>query len=178
MLQVRELHRLYSVQKTLMGEVKKQIEQSRVWSPQTTATSTMTNMNSIYMSHQAFPCPGNHPSLRNFDLGRPIKGDVSSHGRELGDGCSMEEQEVELSLSIGGKMSGVKPKMEVEKKFVSSPSHESDRSGPAAENIASTEACDRKKKWPHWLFHVWGLIGDNWMLPPIMLDILCPSNIW
>lgn len=156
-LQVRELHRLYNVQKMLMAEVKKQAEHNRIWGPLTTTTS-LTNKNSMDWPCQAFPGHGNDPSPspRNLDLERPTsKGDVSSHGGgQLGDGCSMEEDEVELTLSIGGKMSKRKPKTEVEKKFVSSLSIESDRSGPGPESSGATEISDRERRRPHWLFQV------------------------
>lgn len=132
-----------------MGEAKKQVEQS-TRSPLTTATTSLTRNNSLSWPCKAFPSPGNDPSPGNFDLERPIKGDVLNHGGELGDGCSMEEHEVELTLSIGGKMSKRKPKIEVEKKFVSSLSIESDRSDPAPDSSVS----DRERKRPHWLFRV------------------------
>ncbi|KAK4785277.1 hypothetical protein SAY86_001966 [Trapa natans] len=137
-LQVRELHRLYQVQKTLMGEVKKQIEQSGIQSPPITTTSTMISKNSTYISmpHQDVPCP------LSFDLQRrPI------NGREVDRAsCSMEEQEVELTLSFGGKMSRTKPKMEAEKKLVQSLLLESNRSCPAPENSVSKQS--------HWLLHL------------------------
>ncbi|XP_031381218.1 uncharacterized protein LOC116195928 isoform X1 [Punica granatum] len=156
--QVRELHRLYNVQKMLMDEVKKQFEQSRIWAPLPTTTSSVTNMNSISWPNQAFPSPRNDPpSPRNFDLGGPIKGDIStdtSRGTNNEVGCSMEEHEVELTLSLGGKTSKRKPKAEAEKKFVPLLSIESDRGGPAPDNSGSTETSDRERKRPQWLFQV------------------------
>lgn len=148
-----------------MGEVKKQIEQNRLWRPLTTGTSSLTNKNSINWPCQAFPCLGNDPCLRNFDLEGPIKGDISSHGGQLGGGCTLEEHEVELSLSIGGKMSTLNPEMAVEKKFVSSLPFEPDRSDPAPDNSTSIETSDRDRKRPHWLFQVWCYKEYDWMLP-------------
>ncbi|KAK4774638.1 hypothetical protein SAY86_009573 [Trapa natans] len=159
--QVRELHRLYYVQKTLMGEVKKQNEQSRIWSPPSRITSTVTSKNSTYMSHQALPCSLNHRIPRDSDLERrPVKGDISGYQREVGSpSWSMEEHEVELTLSMGGKMiSRMKPRIDAdaEKKSVSSLSLESNSnlSYPAPENGGSTKTRDLGRKQPRWLLHL------------------------
>ncbi|XP_048325135.2 uncharacterized protein LOC107403651 isoform X1 [Ziziphus jujuba] len=55
-LQVKELHRLYSAQKKLMSEVKKEItKQSRSWDPRINSTTTTTTItNSDHMNHSQF----------------------------------------------------------------------------------------------------------------------------
>ncbi|KAK4793476.1 hypothetical protein SAY86_023911 [Trapa natans] len=146
--QVRELHRLYNVQKMLMADLKKQGEQTRRNSMTTATTTTSLTTNSpLIWPCQAMPSPG------NFGLERAIMGGISGHGGEPECGCSMEEHEVELTLSIGGgdgNMNKRKQKMKVEKKFIASLSLQSDRSDPIHEDRES----GRERKRPHWLFQV------------------------
>ncbi|KAK4762019.1 hypothetical protein SAY87_029903 [Trapa incisa] len=133
----------------MMGDLKKQAEQSRK-SPVTITTTTTTSLaanNPLSWPCQAISSPG------NFGLERVVKEDLAGHGREPHTGCSMEEHEVELTLSIGGdgNTSNRKPnKIKVEKKLVASLSIEADGSDTVQEGGVS----GRERKHPHWLFQV------------------------
>uniref|UniRef100_A0A2N9I1M0 Uncharacterized protein n=1 Tax=Fagus sylvatica TaxID=28930 RepID=A0A2N9I1M0_FAGSY len=77
--QVKELHRLYSVQKLLMNEVKKEVKQNRCW-------NSMTNLD---INHSQFINP-HHPTIQsasgyNFHL-QSLRDDPTS--RERSGSCS------------------------------------------------------------------------------------------
>ncbi|XP_030535760.1 uncharacterized protein LOC115744628 [Rhodamnia argentea] len=129
--QVRELHRLYSVQKVLMSELKKEIEQNRIRSAmRSSETNYVVNwpqQTSQPSSSRPFhlQSPSNDPSsnersssscaeairrTRGFDLESPAKENSNIDGELPGPSFSPrsiegsdEETEVELTLSIGGK---------------------------------------------------------------------------
>ncbi|XP_039048465.1 uncharacterized protein LOC120189216 [Hibiscus syriacus] len=81
--QVRELHRLYNVQKMLMDELEREISTNKLW-----ATST------THSRGKSGSCSDDHIRVTKtemgFDLGRPV-GENSD-----------EDSEIELTLSIGG----------------------------------------------------------------------------
>ncbi|GMI74197.1 hypothetical protein HRI_001089000 [Hibiscus trionum] len=86
--QVRELHRLYSVQKLLMNELKREINTNRLWATSTTSSRERSGS-----------CSGDPmKATKSFDLER-LAGENSD-----------EDSEIELTLSIGGGSSKKKKK--------------------------------------------------------------------
>ncbi|EXB55369.1 hypothetical protein L484_016736 [Morus notabilis] len=107
--QVRELHRLYSVQKMLMDEVKKEIKQSKIWNPMTSSdisTSQLINWQQPATKHapgasfhmiqsmrddlNSRECSGSYSGdttriLRGFDLERPAAAEDISTGVSAAD---------------------------------------------------------------------------------------------
>ncbi|XP_038999021.1 uncharacterized protein LOC120124395 [Hibiscus syriacus] len=96
--QVQELHRLYSVQKILMDELKKEIKNNRFW---TTTSSNMNQTTGVFgLNVQGDPRP------RSFDQAGPS----SRTNRIMSIGGSDEDSEVELTLGIGIGGSGSRKK--------------------------------------------------------------------
>ncbi|KAK8630263.1 hypothetical protein V6N13_079064 [Hibiscus sabdariffa] len=86
--QVRELHRLYRVQKMLMDELKREITTNRLWATSTTSSRERSGS-----------CSGDPmKAAKSFDLER------------LAEENSDEDSEIELTLSIGGGSSKKKKK--------------------------------------------------------------------
>ncbi|KAK8487556.1 hypothetical protein V6N11_066542 [Hibiscus sabdariffa] len=89
--QVRELHRLYRVQKMLMDELKREISTNRLWATSTTSSRERSGS-----------CSGDPmKAAKSFVLERPA-GENSD-----------EDSEIELTLSIGGGSSKKKKKKTV-----------------------------------------------------------------
>ncbi|KAL5065956.1 hypothetical protein RYX36_027693 [Vicia faba] len=87
--QVRELHRIYNVQKMLMNELKNKIRQQNFWSP-------MKDIRGIDLEKPAVENPliGSSFGIDEGEVG------TSSHTATFQN--SNEEMEVDLTLSIGG----------------------------------------------------------------------------
>ncbi|XVF47669.1 hypothetical protein PTKIN_Ptkin03bG0128700 [Pterospermum kingtungense] len=129
--QVRELHRLYSVQKMLMDELKKEIKQKRFRpKPMTSYNINPSQFNNQHQFHvQGDPSSreksGSCSNVRiasGFDLERPAGEDISAEEDEAGHSSLMHSRinqmsiqgsddntEVELTLSIGGSSSKKMP---------------------------------------------------------------------
>ncbi|XP_039032749.1 uncharacterized protein LOC120167928 isoform X1 [Hibiscus syriacus] len=157
--QVRELHRLYSVQKVLMDELKKDIKNNRFW--------TTTGESNLHVQGDT--------RARGFDLERPSgeeaatvvaedhqAGPSSRTNQVMSIEDSDEDSEVELTLGIGiGGRGSSKKKLknsstssqsihnkEIKREFDSSASC----SGPGTPVSSSSATFDQEKKLPHWLF--------------------------
>ncbi|GMJ07148.1 hypothetical protein like AT5G57340 [Hibiscus trionum] len=171
--QVRELHRLYSVQKILMDELNKEIKKNRFW----TSTSSDMNQSQFINQHQI-------TAQSTSGLNLHVEGDTTAQTIEAatvvvvaedqaGPSCrtnqmlsiegSDEDSEVELTLSIGiGGSSSSKKKLknsstssqsihykEITRELDSSASC----SGPGTPVSSSSATFDQENKLPpHWLF--------------------------
>ncbi|XP_019431518.1 PREDICTED: uncharacterized protein LOC109338686 isoform X2 [Lupinus angustifolius] len=129
--QVRELHRVYSMQKMLMDDHKNEIKQQKFWTPmnsigishphfiqqqqqkQTTQISSygphlhVQSLKDIYSKERSGSCSGETMKMqRGFDLERPSEGHIfaGTHGCDESEAgpSSYESMEVDLTLSIGG----------------------------------------------------------------------------
>lgn len=122
-LQVRELHRVYSVQKMLMDDLKNEIRQQQIWNHMNDIN--VSHPHSIKQQHQTTQIshqPDFHVQNlrgRGFDLERPAEEDIFIRARGFDEGeagpsshtafqrCKTstsgydEEMEVDLTLSIG-----------------------------------------------------------------------------
>ncbi|KHN22683.1 uncharacterized protein LOC114380808 [Glycine soja] len=122
--QVRELHRVYSVQKMLMDDLKNEIRQQQIWNHMNDIN--VSHPHSIKQQHQTTQIshqPDFHVQNlrgRGFDLERPAEEDIFIRARGFDEGeagpsshtafqrCKTstsgydEEMEVDLTLSIGG----------------------------------------------------------------------------
>ncbi|MBA0762440.1 hypothetical protein Gotri_012045 [Gossypium trilobum] len=116
--QVRELHRVYSVQKALMEELKKGIKSNRLWATPM-VTSSHINQSQLINHHQHSTTPlqitcGYNPNLEADPSLRERTSSCSGdhiHAMKLAKGFDLErpagensdeDSEVELTLSIGG----------------------------------------------------------------------------
>ncbi|KAE8672076.1 hypothetical protein F3Y22_tig00111852pilonHSYRG00023 [Hibiscus syriacus] len=81
--QVRELHRLYNVQKMLMDELKKEISTKKLW-----ATSTTNSRG------RSASCSGDHIRATKMEKGFDLEIPFGEN--------SDEDSEIELTMSIGG----------------------------------------------------------------------------
>lgn len=121
-LQVRELHRVYSVQRMLMDEHKKENRQEKFRTPMNVKDISHPH----FIEHQHLTaqrsrnCPADSIMQRGFDLEKPAEEDTfitiaRGFGGEAGpssyttfqsckisSGGTNEEMEVDLTLSIGG----------------------------------------------------------------------------
>ncbi|RZB71691.1 hypothetical protein D0Y65_036235 [Glycine soja] len=121
---VRELHRVYSVQKMLMDDLKNEIRQQQIWNHMNDIN--VSHPHSIKQQHQTTQIshqPDFHVQNlrgRGFDLERPAEEDIFIRARGFDEGeagpsshtafqrCKTstsgydEEMEVDLTLSIGG----------------------------------------------------------------------------
>ncbi|KAK8498245.1 hypothetical protein V6N13_095449 [Hibiscus sabdariffa] len=176
--QVQELHRLYSVQKILMDELKKEVKKNRFW------TSTSSDMNQSQFSNQHqittqttsgldLHVQGD-PRVRGFDLERPAgeeaatvvaedqAGPSSRTNQMMSTEDSDEDSEVELTLSIGiGGSDSSKKKLKNSstssqsvhnKEITREPDSSASCSGPGTPVSSSSATFDQEKKQPHWLF--------------------------
>ncbi|KAE8730815.1 A-kinase anchor protein 9, putative isoform 4 [Hibiscus syriacus] len=132
--QVRELHRLYSVQKILMDELKKEIKNGPSGEEADTVVVAAED-------HQA------GPSSRTNQV-------MSIEGSD-------EDSEVELTLSIGiGGSCSSKKKLKnsstssqsVHNKITRELDSSASSSGPGTPVSSSRTTFDQEKKLPHWLF--------------------------
>ncbi|KAJ0090373.1 hypothetical protein Patl1_14225 [Pistacia atlantica] len=126
--QVQELHRLYSVQKMMMAELKKEIKQRYIFQVQNIPED---------------------PSTRERSGSSQIGNKMSIEGSD-------EESEVELTLSIGVSSNKKRSKgqelMKETREIDSTASFKSD-SGPNTPMSSSSATFDnQEKKMPHWLF--------------------------
>ncbi|KAJ0962257.1 hypothetical protein J5N97_030085 [Dioscorea zingiberensis] len=116
--QVRELHRLYKVQKILMAELsskKMKIRSITNASASTSETSHSSNLSNRIQSPSAVPSCYGEPSRMQiaFDLGQPlIEYNVPTEAVADND---VEECNVELTLSIGCGSSKMKSKQWLQK---------------------------------------------------------------
>ncbi|XP_059461580.1 uncharacterized protein LOC132190566 [Corylus avellana] len=200
--QVRELHRLYSLQKMVMDELKKELKQNRCWSSMTPTTQKCHGFNFNLQSLREDPSTrersgscsaGTMRMARGFDLERPAAEEDISTGvsaaidedqavgpsfhnmppstRKLTiDGSDHEDSDVELTLSIGGRLSNkalqsYQPILGIcessshkgiIRELHSSASFKSDRgedfSDPTTPMSSSSATFDQERNRPHWLF--------------------------
>lgn len=141
--QVRELHRLYRVQKMLMNELKNEANRTKFWSP-----TTCFDINKSVST----------PSTcgYRFDLERPADEDQAGpsskkDNKKVNFDGSAEDCEVELTLSIGG--TSKKNKSVNQKGYQSLNMEYLDHIG----EVGSTESelreeCSATFSRPHWLF--------------------------
>ncbi|XP_021277597.1 uncharacterized protein LOC110411666 [Herrania umbratica] len=133
--QVRELHRLYSVQKMLMDEVKKEIKQNRFWTTpmtsfdvnqshfinqqqltaQTTCGYTFHAQGDPSSRERSGSCSGDTMKVaRGFDLERPAEEDISAevsavdHEDQAGRGSLMHSRINQMSIEGSDEDSEVK----------------------------------------------------------------------
>ncbi|KAL5549255.1 hypothetical protein UlMin_004486 [Ulmus minor] len=90
--QVRELHRLYTVQKMLMGELKKEIKQSRHWDP--TTSTEINNSQLINWQQSATRLASGAVSLQIQSL----REDLNS--RERSGSCSGDTMKVSRGFDL------------------------------------------------------------------------------
>nr|KYP62379.1 hypothetical protein KK1_016911 [Cajanus cajan] len=139
--QVRELHRVYNVQKMLMEDLRKETKQKKFWTP----------MNGIHISHPHF-----------LQQQQQQQTTLISYGH-------VQNMEVDLTLSIGGsqvkKNNNKKPYLlplgcsdspnGKTRELNSSLSFQSDRVGdcsdPTTPMSSSSVTFDQERKGPHWL---------------------------
>ncbi|RDX94595.1 hypothetical protein CR513_22999, partial [Mucuna pruriens] len=129
--QVRELHRVYSVQKMLMDDLRKETKQRKFWTPvnginisqphflQQEQTTRCGPVQSLSSKERSGSCSGESmKKQRGFDLERPAERDNIFGGCDEGEAgpssytalerCKIsndgfdEDMEVDLTLSIGG----------------------------------------------------------------------------
>ncbi|KAK8695369.1 hypothetical protein V6N13_000534 [Hibiscus sabdariffa] len=177
--QVQELHRLYSVQKILMDELKKEVKKNRF----RTTTSTDMNQSQFFNQHQITTQTTSgldlhvqgDPRARGFDLERPAgeeaatvvvaedqAGPSSRTNQMMSTEGSDEDSEVELTLSIGiGGSGSSKKKLKNSstssqsvhnKEITREPDSSASCSGPGTPVSSSSATFDQEKKLPHWLF--------------------------
>ncbi|KAI4344432.1 hypothetical protein L6164_011661 [Bauhinia variegata] len=203
--QVQELHRVYSVQKMMMDELKKDIRQKKLWSPMNGLSVSHPNVidqqqgtrKTSYGPVQSLrddPCSREKSGscstdtikvTRGFDLERPAEEDILTGMRRFDEGeagpsshmvfqsCKMsndhsiEEIEVDLTLSIGGGSQEKKRQSNVpqlacsdspnrkSREFNLSASYKSDRlegsSDPTTPISSSSVTVDQERKRPRWL---------------------------
>lgn len=172
-LQVRELHRVYNVQKMLMEELKKEMRQKKFWRAlngqgigQKTSQIPYGATDFQAQSLRDDPCsrersgscsgednPTKKP--RNFDLEMPVEeGTLLTDEGEAGPSGSDEEMEVDLTLSIGGSSNKVRKKKK-KKKVNAWGSYKSDRVGecsdPTTPMSSSSVTFEQERREPHWL---------------------------
>ncbi|KAK7265241.1 hypothetical protein RJT34_32858 [Clitoria ternatea] len=169
--QVRELHRVYRVQKMLMDEVQNEIRQQKFCNPDIDVVS-----HPHYIKHQttqiSFSDDTTIKMQRGFDLERPAdEGEAGSSSHTAFQSCkrstsgSDEEMEVDLTLSIGGSQVKNSHMSQLAcsdstngktKELNSSASFKSDRIGersdPTTPMSNSTITFTQERKGPqHWL---------------------------
>ena len=99
-LQVQELHRLYSVQKMLMNELKGEIKQTRLWSPRADVIRHTGCGDNFWA--QEDQSSREMSSSFSGDKQRITRGvDLKGGDQEDNKISVVEESEVELTLSIG-----------------------------------------------------------------------------
>ncbi|XP_010539419.1 PREDICTED: probable serine/threonine-protein kinase fhkE isoform X2 [Tarenaya hassleriana] len=174
--QVRELHRVYGVQKVMMEELKKETKQRRQWShddnltyPQQPAASH-NNSSSFFLldfnnssnqrrrdrsrSGSGIELESPAAEISAVDLGRPTRTNGSD---------TMEEIELELTLSIGMSSSSDNQRetTTTNNNNSSTTSFRSDNvdnnnnkdcSGQSTPMSSSSTTLDQEKKRSHWLF--------------------------
>ncbi|KDP35388.1 hypothetical protein JCGZ_10372 [Jatropha curcas] len=171
--QVRELHRLYSVQKMLMEELRKEIKQTKkYWSPMATpdiiqSSYQYSSINVENLRDDPSPrersgsCSGENiiRIARGLDLERPAEEDISTAVSVVDDNIPYKDTEVELTLSIGGSTSKKRASLNQEPgnrrmKELDFPAERAeDCSGPTTPmSSSSTATFDHERKQPHWLF--------------------------
>ncbi|KAM1833188.1 hypothetical protein ACFX13_023036 [Malus domestica] len=91
--QIRELHRLYSVQKMLMEELKKEIKQNRLWGPITSSADHINQSQLINWQHSITQTSSGY----NFHLQR-LRDDPNS--RERSGSCSGDIQRVSRGFDL------------------------------------------------------------------------------
>ncbi|TXG61069.1 hypothetical protein EZV62_012432 [Acer yangbiense] len=176
--QVKELHRLYRVQKTLMSELKKEVKLNQIWSNHSHKFIKQNHATAQHSRERSGSCSGGEtirittPS-RGFDLERPATMDEDQAGPSARSptniisntiiGSNVDEDnssEVELRLSIGvSPSSSSKKRSSNYMELDSSSSFKSDRgdhqdfSGPNTPMSSSSATFDQenKKNMPHWL---------------------------
>ncbi|XP_031251693.1 uncharacterized protein LOC116116703 [Pistacia vera] len=155
--QVQELHRLYSVQKMMMAELKKEIKQSRI-SSASMAGSEMNHSHIFMKTQNATTTSGYIFQVQNIpeDPSSRERSGSSQIGNKMSIEGSDEESEVELTLSIGVSSNKKRSKgqelMKETREIDSTASFKSD-SGPNTPMSSSSATFDnQEKKMPHWLF--------------------------
>ncbi|KAK8683141.1 hypothetical protein V6N13_039208 [Hibiscus sabdariffa] len=179
--QVRELHQLYSVQKILMDELKKEIKKNMFW----TSTSSGMNQSQFINQHQITAETTSGLNLHvqcdsrasGFDLERPSgeeaatvdvvaedqAGPSSRTDQMMSIEGSVEDSEVELTLSIGIGGSGSSKKKPKNSSTSSQSIHNKEItreldssascSGPGTPVSSSSATFDQENKLPpHLLF--------------------------
>ncbi|CAI8589948.1 unnamed protein product [Vicia faba] len=160
--QVKELHRVYNVQKMLMDEHKNQTNQNKFWSP--------IGINQPYFVQQPTQISFSHVQILKEDLmikerSGSNSGDIIIKKRETdfdlekpaASDCDEEDMEVDLTLCIGGS-NQTKNKKKKSYNLLPLPnsyvSFQSDRIGdcsdPTTPMSSSSVTFDQDKKVPHW----------------------------
>lgn len=199
---MKELHRLYSVQKMLMEELRRESKQNSQWGPMASSGTNHLQFNNRENStlqsaggglifnlqslrddpssrERSGSCSGDNMRMsRGFDLERP----AAAEDQDMSTGVStvdedqagpstpivgksskmsIEDGDVELTLSIGGGVSKKRsnshsPLTQKEREMDSSLSFKSERgeecSDPTTPMSSSSATCDQETKRPHWLF--------------------------
>ncbi|KAM7473518.1 hypothetical protein LguiB_020761 [Lonicera macranthoides] len=134
LLAVKELHRLYRVQKMLMDELKLKIDQTKMWRDQHQQISRDD-------LERSGSCSGDAPRIpRGFDLERPPEEDFSV---ERINGSNEDCSKIELTLTMGCNSTAI----ERENK-----ENYSERDNIATANSSSTTLNQENSSQPHWLF--------------------------
>ncbi|MED6191528.1 hypothetical protein PIB30_001261 [Stylosanthes scabra] len=166
--QVRELHRLYSVQKMLMDELRREIRQQKFPHKAHFIEQQEQQQHHHLMAQASYGIDFHvHQNLkeeagsRGFDLERPAcEEEAVFMGGEAGPsnhgGCDNEEMEVDLTLSIGGSSSSsshVKKHDHVAQLACSQDSSPNDPTTPLSSSatVTFTQTQGRHNKGPHWL---------------------------
>ncbi|XP_058756608.1 uncharacterized protein LOC131629825 [Vicia villosa] len=165
--QVKELHRVYNVQKMLMDEHKNQTKQNKFWTPM---NGTTIGINQPYFVQQPTQISFSHVQILKEDLmikerSGSNSGDIIIKKREIDfdlekparSDCDEEDMEVDLTLCIGGS-NQTKNKKKKSYNLLPLPnsyvSFQSDRIGdcsdPTTPMSSSSVTFDQDKKVPHW----------------------------
>jgi hypothetical protein len=165
--QVEELHRVYSVQKMLMRELKKEIKQNNFANQLENSASYadykfhIPNLRDDHPTTSGSCSAGN---TRRFNLAAEEGRSCLMPDKKTNQGCDEEESEVELSLSIGGSFLTKKKSIstnnnnELRRKDVrqldSLSSFKLDRgsSPPNTPGSSSSAATVNQEQKQHWLF--------------------------
>lgn len=155
--QVRELHRVYNIQKMMMDQLK---HRSQYWTNNNNKDQTGSRERTR--------------SCSSIDLERVVRDTKSTTDH-------IEESELELTLSIGMSSSSTNKDMDLSSTTTSfrsssdncnnqsnnnnNNSNNQENSGPNTPmSSSSTTSLDREKKRPHWLFQGLSINRTSWFL--------------
>uniref|UniRef100_A0A7N0ZU77 Uncharacterized protein n=1 Tax=Kalanchoe fedtschenkoi TaxID=63787 RepID=A0A7N0ZU77_KALFE len=177
--QVKELHRVYGVQRTLMSELKYKARIRAGRRAESANLATRHHPEAAIASGYSLNAPvlKPYPSFNEttgsasgdnlakpgcFDLEMPARGASTAEGKNSPTAHSEEEADVELTLSIGNAKNGNKRMKKIHHHHHRQPHFEQERNGSAAaaaaedpgrgEECSRTATSDQDRKRPHWLF--------------------------